>query len=295
MPHRLFLPRPKKRSKFLSLTSLLVINLVLLSVVSLRLFSLNVKDLNILGFATDIRVSELLDDTNTERSKVGLQQLKYNDVLSKAALKKANNMFSENYWAHISPSGKTPWDFILGENYKYTYAGENLAKDFQKSKSVVSAWMASPTHKENILNSHYSEVGFAIVNGKLQGKETTLVVQMFGTPYLPQLAEKTVDPNVDVKGEKTEVFVPEVAVVETNTIQKNEDTSKVKNLIEINVIYVTYFSYSLLLVFTLALFIDGFIAYKKKYLRLTGNTISHMIMFLAVLMFLIFIKQPTII
>lgn len=295
MPHRIFLPRKKKRSKFLSIKSLLFINLILLGLVFLRLYSVNVKDLNILGFATDIRISELLDDTNNERQKLGLPALKYNDALSKAAYKKANNMFSEDYWAHISPSGKTPWDFILGENYRYTYAGENLAKDFQKSKSVVSAWMNSPTHKENIVNANYKEVGFAVVNGKLQGKETTLVVQMFGTPYIPAAdasqnnVSEPEEPIVDVKGEKTEV-VKDINPVET---LKNTETRS-KDLIKIDISYVKYFSYFLLFVFLIALLIDGILAYKKHYLRLTGNTISHLILLIAVVVFIYIIRNPAI-
>jgi len=107
-----------------------------------------------LGFATDISIQALLKDTNDKRIENGLQPLTLNDQLNQAAAGKAADMFGNNYWAHISPSGKTPWDFILGANYQYVYAGENLAKDFQDSQGVVDAWMNSPSHKENLLNSN---------------------------------------------------------------------------------------------------------------------------------------------
>lgn len=67
-------------------------------------------------------------------------------------------MFDENYWAHFAPSGKSPWDFILGSGYKFTFAGENLAKNFYNSQDVMNAWMASKVgHKENLLNSKYQK------------------------------------------------------------------------------------------------------------------------------------------
>ena len=85
---------------------------------------------NVLGFATDISTDKLFQLTNELRQKNNLPSLSLNSSLSLAAQKKAENMFQENYWSHYSPTGKTPWDFILGANYKYEYAGENLAKTF---------------------------------------------------------------------------------------------------------------------------------------------------------------------
>ncbi|MCG2685812.1 CAP domain-containing protein, partial [Candidatus Parcubacteria bacterium] len=72
------------------------------------------------------------------------------------------------------------WYFIVGVGYDYLYAGENLAKDFSHSSGVVDAWMNSPTHRENLVNPRYEDIGLAVVNGTLNGVETTLVVQMFG-------------------------------------------------------------------------------------------------------------------
>ena len=114
MPHRLFIPKKKSRSAVLSLKSLFIANLLFLSLVLLRLVSLNYVDFKILGFATDIDVQSLLNDTNNERVKAGLTPLKLNEKLTKAAYKKAQDMFNDNYWAHIADDGATPWDFIVG-------------------------------------------------------------------------------------------------------------------------------------------------------------------------------------
>lgn len=136
----------------------------------------------ILGYATNITVDQVVAQTNQQRAAVGLPPLAYSGVLSSAAESKANDMFANNYWAHVSPSGRQPWDFIHDAGYSYSAAGENLARDFYETGSMVGAWMASPTHKANIVNSKYSQIGVAVVNGTLQGTETTLVVQMFGNP-----------------------------------------------------------------------------------------------------------------
>lgn len=136
---------------------------------------------NVLGYATDIHVEQLLADTNAKRQEAGLAPLQLNAELSQAAAAKASDMFAKGYWAHQSPDGKSPWDFIVGAGYHYTVAGENLAKNFNDSIGVVNAWMNSPSHRENILKPSYHDIGFAVVNGVLAGEETTLVVQMFGT------------------------------------------------------------------------------------------------------------------
>jgi len=157
---------------------------------TITLFITRSKAPEILGYATNISIESLLQETNKGRLKNGVEQVHINSVLSSAAEKKAEDMFKYNYWSHTSPSGVEPWDFILGENYDYIYAGENLARDFTTSKGVVEAWLDSPSHRDNLLNPKYVDMGLAVVDGKLDGTETTLVVQLFGTPR-NQLAEIT--------------------------------------------------------------------------------------------------------
>jgi uncharacterized protein YkwD len=144
---------------------------------------------NVLGVATDITTNKLLEYTNLERQKAGLSPLVVNTKLTEAAQKKATNMIQNDYWAHFGPHGESPWDFIKQSGYQYEYAGENLAKNFLFSQNVVDAWMNSPTHRENLLRKDYSEVGFAVINGMLGGEETTLVVQMFGSPVAQAVAD----------------------------------------------------------------------------------------------------------
>src|SRR4030042_3617362 len=91
-------------------------------------------------------------------------------------------MFKNGYFEHFSPTGHSPWNFISEAGYDYQYAGENLAIDFAKLEDTHTAWMNSPKHRENILNSDFTEIGIATVTKKFKGRLATISVEMFGTP-----------------------------------------------------------------------------------------------------------------
>lgn len=136
----------------------------------------------VLGQTSTTNASELLVDTNIERSANKLPALRASPELSKAAALKAQDMYAKQYWAHNSPDGTQPWHWFQAVGYNYNAAGENLAKNFSNSKATVTAWMESPEHRANILNEQYSEVGFAVIHDFLDGKPTTLVVALYGAP-----------------------------------------------------------------------------------------------------------------
>lgn len=138
--------------------------------------------LEVLGRVSNISVGALVDGTNEQRLAASLPSLKMNDALTTAAFAKAKDMFANNYWAHVSPSGVTPWQWVADAGYNYNVAGENLAKNYPTASATMNAWMASPTHRANILNGKYQDVGFAVVDGMLDGRNATLVVAYYGTP-----------------------------------------------------------------------------------------------------------------
>lgn len=126
--------------------------------------------------------SVLVDLTNTDRAAYNVGTLTVNDKLTAAAQAKANDMATKSYFAHTSPEGLDSWYWFRGANYDFQSAGENLAVDFSDSADVERAWMNSPSHRDNILNGKYTEVGIATAAGVYQGHPTTFVVTMFGTP-----------------------------------------------------------------------------------------------------------------
>lgn len=169
----------------------------------------------ILGVAS-FSADQIISLTNAKRAENGLPALTFNSQLAAAAAGKAANMFAENYWAHFAPSGKTPWMFITGAGYKYVYAGENLARDFSDAQSVVNAWMNSPSHRSNLLDKNFKEIGVAVADGNLTGIQGILVVQMFGTPVsgvpaAPTVAVASPSPVVTPKPIANASAVPTVA------------------------------------------------------------------------------------
>lgn len=136
----------------------------------------------ILGISHSVKAEELLQYVNNTRRSNNLADLSIDEKLSTAAFEKANDMLTKDYWAHFSPSGTSPWHFISKNGYVYRFAGENLAKGFTSSSSTFNAWMSSAAHRGNILSKSYTDTGFAVVEGKLKGKEVILVVQMFAAP-----------------------------------------------------------------------------------------------------------------
>jgi uncharacterized protein YkwD len=178
-----FLPHPETHNKahLLSVRALAVY-IIFFLLLNLFFKVTSVYKPGVLGVESSVNSSEIIRLTNIQREKSGLPPVSEDPRLAAAAMEKAKNMFEENYWAHFSPSGKDPWGFINGAGYRFSYAGENLAKSFYASDEVVNAWMASRTHRENILNKHYQHIGIAVLEGTLNGEKTTLVVQEFGTP-----------------------------------------------------------------------------------------------------------------
>ncbi len=188
-----FLPHPETHKKAHLISSwALAMYLILFLVLYAGIKTIYVVQPGVLGVNSAIDQQEIIRLTNLQREKNGLGPVSEDSRLNTAAQAKAENMFAENYWAHYSPSGKDPWVFINGAGYSFSYAGENLAKSFYTSDEVVNAWMNSKTHKENILNKNYKNIGIAVVEGTLNGEKTTLVVQEFGTPVDVAVAQAPV-------------------------------------------------------------------------------------------------------
>ncbi|MDD5489853.1 MAG: CAP domain-containing protein [Candidatus Moranbacteria bacterium] len=133
------------------------------------------------AWASSITTAKVVELANADRKNKGIQELLENEKLTQAAAEKADDMVLNDYFSHTSPQGTTPWHWIEKENYDYNYAGENLAMDFTTSEKMNEAWMASPTHRANILNEKYKEIGVAAKEGVINGHETIVVVQMFGS------------------------------------------------------------------------------------------------------------------
>jgi len=137
---------------------------------------------SVLDSLSAIYGSVLVNLTNQNRSAANVAELKVNPILEKAAQMKADDMATRSYFAHNTPEGLTPWYWFEKAGYKYKYAGENLAVNFENSEDVETAWMNSRGHFLNIMNPKYTEIGIATSTGIYKGRTAIFVVQMFGTP-----------------------------------------------------------------------------------------------------------------
>lgn len=306
--HHLFLPRPSNnhRSKLLHLEVLVLILAVLISG-QIVLAGMQRQYPAVLGISSNISVTDLVKYTNIKRQENGLKPLTLNTELTDAAQHKAKHMFGQNYWAHVAPDGTTPWVFIKDSGYQYLYAGENLARGFNTAEDVVNAWMASPTHRENLLSPNYTDIGFAIDTGNLTGSETILVVQMFGSKYLPKeksdeqvaVAVTTPQPTLVATGlsptpvinnpllptsiptaipSPTPILVAQShePVVGVASIQNNPliDTESLKRNT----------SFLVVMVFIVVLLLDAIIVERKKIARAFSHNLDHVMFLLFILL-----------
>jgi hypothetical protein len=239
-----------------------------------------------LGYATDITVEEIITLVNQERTKDGLNPLTQSSELTSAATAKGTDMFANDYWAHISPTGTTPWEFITKSGYQYTYAGENLAKSFSTAQDVVDAWMKSPSHKANILKPEYKEIGIAVLNGHLSGEETTLVVEEFGSRSGTQLAQgQPGTPPNDAAGQpagQPNAVTKSAPVAQIPVVRGSQgNQSQVKSFfLSVTTKTVSLWLAEFLLV---VLFIDSIFIWKHKTIRVSGHSLAHIAFLLALL------------
>jgi uncharacterized protein YkwD len=126
----------------------------------------------------------IIADTNLQRKENGgLKPLAENAILDEIAARRLEDMFAKQYFAHVSPSGSSAITVASSVGYVHLAIGENLALgDFNGDNGVVTAWMNSPGHRENILNTHYTQIGVAAREGIFEGEDTWLAVQIFGRP-----------------------------------------------------------------------------------------------------------------
>ncbi len=274
-PLHLFLPHHTNnhKAKLLHHQSLLVLlGLFIMAQSALTLFH-TVKP-GVLGYASQISPTTVIELTNQKRIAGGQLPLKENKALDEAAAAKAADMIGRSYWAHNAPDGTEPWNFILNSGYSYLHAGENLARDFSNPQDVVEAWMNSPSHKANLLSSKYQDIGIAVIDGKINGVETTLVVQMFGT--LQSAAPR-------VASEKT-TLVKQVLAQESVPVQLPKfqlspfDVSRSISL-------------AFVILIAVVLAFDWLIVWRRNLIRISGKNWAHLTYFLTLLIILILLKQ----
>lgn len=152
-----------------------------------------------ISLGASIIAQDMINLTNGSRTEAGLAPLAINEKLARAAEEKANDMFRFQYFDHNSPNGTTPWDFIKSAGYEYKYAGENLAIDFISASGAHKALMESSSHRDNILNMNYTEIGIAVKEDIFEGNKSIIIVEEFASPlYIEKTSDYNLNENVEL-------------------------------------------------------------------------------------------------
>lgn len=253
--------------------SLLVISIFLLTSLDKILIQSNQYAAVVTAVLTDL--------LNTDRASNQIEGLTVNPTLVVIAQAKADDMAAKGYFAHTSPDGHDPWYWFKQVGYKFTYAGENLAVDFSDSVDVERAWMNSPTHRKNLLDPHFTEVGIATASGFYQGRPTVFVVQEFGAPAksgvtaaleittpkdptalaraVPKLAPKVLGEQVS-QGDVTPVKAPPPTInvrplTASEVVQAPQQASSIEHFFASpkDVVYLAYYIIAALILISLAI------------------------------------------
>lgn len=129
---------------------------------------------------SDVLVARVLELVNQQREERGLHALGLNPVLSTMADDYACEMIEGGFFDHTNPiTGEGPGQRAVNAGYVFLSMGENLAGGQQTPEQVISEWMASPGHRDNILAAQWKEMGLAVRTG---GDLGVYWVQEFGNP-----------------------------------------------------------------------------------------------------------------
>lgn len=161
-----------------------------------------------------LTTANIIDATNKERIAKGFLPLTPNEKLTASAKLKTEDMIKNNYFEHVSPKGVTVSDLGNSVGYNYVIMGENLAVgNFTGADDLVTAWMNSPGHRANILNTSYLEVGIFAAQGEYQGRKVWFAVQHFGTtrgacPVVSQSLKSDIDVfNQSLRKQEREIVI----------------------------------------------------------------------------------------
>lgn len=181
-----------------------------------------------------ITPAKMISLTNQSRENSGLSVLIVNQKLTSAAEAKAGDMFRYQYFEHNSPSGVTPWDWIKRAGYSYRYAGENLAIDFVTAENAHKALMASDSHRENILNQDYTEIGISVKKDVFEESESIIIVVEFGTPLEAKVAYASSSINTNESVELSDETEPDSNKDDTSNSINNAKKELQKKVVDLS-------------------------------------------------------------
>jgi hypothetical protein len=132
-----------------------------------------------------IHAAEIVRETNVARQTSDLLPLQYSASLAEAAQQRADELALAGAFTHSRPDGRPFHTALQDADYAYASAGENLAVGYVNDEDVISGWLASPTHKKNLLGP-YTEIGIGVAVIDIEGSTGLIVVQLLATQPHPE-------------------------------------------------------------------------------------------------------------
>jgi uncharacterized protein YkwD len=132
------------------------------------------------------RVVELVNHARAKGRICGSERftaappLSVSQKLSDAAGDHARDMARKKFFEHRGSDGSRPRDRVLRAGYESRLTGENIALGPESAEEVVSGWLASPGHCENIMDPRFQDIGVGLAIGRNRGQ--IYWVQVFGAP-----------------------------------------------------------------------------------------------------------------
>lgn len=163
-----------------------------------------------------LSINGVLTWTNNNRQEQGTKLLKLDANLNSAAQAKIEDMFANQYFEHVSPTGLGPSHWVDNAGYEYVSVGENLALgNYDGDRALVTAWMNSPGHRANILNESFEEIGIAVKKGMFDGAETWLAVQIFAKPLAScPVVNKTLEATIEKNQAQLKIWDTEIITLQ---------------------------------------------------------------------------------
>lgn len=122
--------------------------------------------------------AQMLNLINSIRAQHGLGQLTVIQSLTDIARTRCQDMVSRGYFSHYSPEGTTFFNIMRNNGISWSNAGENLGSSNPASygtpNAFINAWLGSPSHRDNMLRSHYRYIGVGIIDGGGRRVVTTI-------------------------------------------------------------------------------------------------------------------------
>jgi uncharacterized protein YkwD len=121
---------------------------------------------------------QIFDLANAARVKLGKSVLTWDETISGTGRKHSQDMAANNYFAHESLNGASPFDRMKADGLKLRAASENIAAGQTSAIFAHQSWMNSEGHRKNLL-SDIQRLGTGVAFG---GKMSIYYAQEFYTP-----------------------------------------------------------------------------------------------------------------